>query len=151
MFQSDRVYIFEKNKHGNFDNTYEWCASKVSPQKNILRNIPPETMGTWIPTFRKGESIIIRNVDEIVSYDPTVYETLIPQNIARLIVSPIYRDREVIGFYGIDNPPLDRMDHIAFMLQLLGHFINSMLRRRDLVGNLETLSYHCLLYTSRCV
>ena len=71
-------------------------------------------MGTWIPTFRKGESIIIRNVDEIVSYDPTVYETLIPQNIARLIVSPIYRDREVIGFYGIDNPPLDRMDHIAF-------------------------------------
>ena len=142
MFQSDRVYIFEKNKHGNFDNTYEWCASKVSPQKNILRNIPPETMGTWIPTFQKGESIIIRNVDEIVSYDPTVYETLIPQNIARLIVSPIYRDREVIGFYGIDNPPLDRMDHIAFMLQLLGHFINSMLRRRDLVGKLETLSYH---------
>ena len=91
-----------------------------------------------------GESctLIIRNVDEIVSYDPTVYETLIPQNIARLIVSPIYRDREVIGFYGIDNPPLDRMDHIAFMLQLLGHFINSMLRRRDLVGKLETLSYH---------
>ncbi len=142
MFQSDRVYIFEKNKHGNFDNTYEWCASKVSPQKNILRNIPPETMGTWIPTFQKGESIIIRNVNEIVSYDPTVYETLIPQNIARLIVSPICRDREVIGFYGIDNPPLDRMDHIAFMLQLLGHFINSMLRRRDLVGKLETLSYH---------
>ena len=63
-------YIFEKNKHGKFDNTYEWCASKVSPQKNILRNIPPETMGTWIPTFQKGESIIIRNVNEIVSYDP---------------------------------------------------------------------------------
>ena len=81
-------------------------------------------------------------MNEIVSYDPTVYETLIPQNIARLIVSPICRDREVIGFYGIDNPPLDRMDHIAFMLQLLGHFINSMLRRRDLVGKLETLSYH---------
>ena len=56
-------YIFEKNKHGNFDNTYEWCASKVSPQKNILRNIPPETMGTWIPTFRnllrKGQSMIV--------------------------------------------------------------------------------------------
>ena len=67
--------LFEKNKHGNFDNTYEWCASKVSPsEKILLRNIPPETMGTWIPTFQKGESIIIRNVNEIVSYDPTVYE-----------------------------------------------------------------------------
>lgn len=36
MFQSDRVYIFEKNKHGNFDNTYEWCASKVSPQNRTI-------------------------------------------------------------------------------------------------------------------
>ncbi len=142
MFQSDRVYIFEKNEQGNYDNTFEWCASKVSAQKNILRDIPPETMGTWIPTFQKGENVIIRDVEEIISYDPVVYETLIPQNIKRLIVSPIYRDRDVIGFYGIDNPPLDRMDHIAFMLQLLGHFISSMLRRRDLVGKLAALSYY---------
>ena len=142
MFLSDRVYIFEKNKHGNFDNTYEWCASKVSAQKNILRNIPPEAMGTWLPTFQKGESVIIRDVNDIIAYDPTVYEMLMPQNITQLIVSPIYRDQDVIGFYGIDNPPLDRMDHIAFMLQLLGHFINSMLRRRDLVGKLESLSYY---------
>ncbi len=142
MFQCDRVYIFEKNKQNNYDNTYEWCASQVSAQKNILCNITPETMGTWIPTFQKGESVIIRDVEDIASYDPTVYETLLPQNIKHLIVSPIYRDRDVIGFYGIDNPPLERMDHIAFLLQLLGHFINSMLRRRDLVGKLETLSYY---------
>ena len=141
MFQSDRVYIFEKNRQGNYDNTFEWCDSSVSAQKNFLRNLPPETMGTWIPAFYKGESVIIQNIEEIKTYDPAVYQTLIPQNIKRLIVSPIYRDQEVIGFYGIDNPPLDRMDHIAFMLQLFGHFINSMLRRRDLVGKLESLSY----------
>lgn len=142
MFHSDRVYIFEKNKHDNFDNTFEWCACDVSPQINILRNIPPEALGTWLSTFQKGESVIIRNVDDIMSYDPAVYETLMPQNIKRLITSPISRDQDVIAFYGIDNPPLDRMDHIAFTLQLLGHFINSMLKRRDLVEKLENLSYY---------
>ena len=86
--------------------------------------------------------MIIRNVDDIMSYDPAVYETLMPQNIKRLITSPISRDQDVIAFYGIDNPPLDRMDHIAFTLQPLGHFINSMLRRRDLVEKLENLSYY---------
>ncbi len=48
----------------------------------------------------------------------------------------------MIAFYGIDNPPLDRMDHIAFTLQLFGHFIDSMLRRRNLVEKLENLSYY---------
>ena len=142
MSHSDRVYIFEKNKHGNFDNTFEWCACDISPQINILHNIPPEELGTWLSTFQKGESVIIQNVDDIMSYDPAVYETLMPQNIKRLIASPISRDQDVIAFYGIDNPPLDRIDHIAFILQLLGHFIDSMLRRRDLVKKLENLSYY---------
>ena len=104
MSHSDRVYIFEKNKHGNFDNTFEWCACDISPQINILHNIPPEELGTWLSTFQKGESVIIQNVDDIMSYNPAVYETLMPQNIKRLIASPISRDQDVIAFYGIDNP-----------------------------------------------
>ena len=142
MFHSDRVYIFEKNKHGNFDNTFEWCTCGVSPQINMLHNIPPEALGTWPSTFQKGESVIIRNLDDIMSYDPVVYESLRPQNIKRLVTSPISRNQDIIAFYGIDNPPLDRMDHIAFMLQLFGHFIDSMLRRRNLVEKLENLSYY---------
>ena len=142
MFHSDRVYIFEKNKHGNFDNTFEWCTCGVSPQINMLHNIPPEALGTWPSTFQKGESVIIRNLDDIMSYDPVVYESLMPQNIKRLVTSPISRNQDIIAFYGIDNPPLDRMDYIAFMLQLFGHFIDSMLRRRNLVEKLENLSYY---------
>lgn len=57
MFHSDRVYIFEKNKHGNFDNTFEWCTCGVSPQINMLHNIPPEALGTWPSTFQKVQLI----------------------------------------------------------------------------------------------
>ena len=31
--EADRTYIFEKNKRGGSDNTYEWCAENVIPQK----------------------------------------------------------------------------------------------------------------------
>ena len=50
--------------------------------------------------------------------------------------------RRLIGFYGIDNPPLELMSHISFTLQLFGHFISSILKRRDLVERLENLSFY---------
>lgn len=46
MFQSDRVYIFEKNKHGNFDNTImNGVLLRFPHRKIILRNIPPGNHG----------------------------------------------------------------------------------------------------------
>lgn len=29
----DRVYLFEEMEGGTFNNTYEWCARRISPQK----------------------------------------------------------------------------------------------------------------------
>ena len=36
-FGCERTYIFEENANGNFDNTHEWCADGVIPQKNSLQ------------------------------------------------------------------------------------------------------------------
>lgn len=37
-----RTYIFEKNERGGDDNTYEWVAPGVEPQKDILQDLPAE-------------------------------------------------------------------------------------------------------------
>ena len=37
----ERTYIFEKNKKGGDDNTYEWVAEGVKPEKDNLQNLPP--------------------------------------------------------------------------------------------------------------
>lgn len=37
----DRTYIFERNEEGGDDNTYEWTASGVTPEKDNLQDLPP--------------------------------------------------------------------------------------------------------------
>jgi diguanylate cyclase (GGDEF)-like protein len=48
----------------------------------------------------------------------------------------------MIGFYGVDNPPEDRMDNISTLFSILGHFLVALMRRRDLFKNWKHLSFY---------
>ena len=69
------------------------------------------------------------------------YENLKRQDIYSLVVVPLYDDGVVIGFYGVDNPPGKSLDYTSNMLQIMGHFIVSSLKRRNLMRQLEKMSY----------
>ena len=64
------------------------------------------------------------------------------QDIHSLVVVPLYIDGKIIGFYGVDNPPGRYLDYAQNMLQIMGHFITGSLKRRNLVKQLQDLSYH---------
>lgn len=138
---SDRVYIFEETDHNTVKNTYEWCASDVDPQKDNLQDVPLEVVSMWYKRFEKGESVIIKNVENIREEDPAVYEYLTPQNIRSLVVSPLVNEGRIIGFYGVDNPPEKFLEHIMTMLKILGHFLVALFHRRNHVRRLEELCF----------
>lgn len=46
------------------------------------------------------------------------------------------------AFFGVDNPDPDMMGLIASLLKMIGYFVISLLRRRDLLKHLNTLSFH---------
>lgn len=140
--KSDRVYVFERTPENTFNNTYEWCADFVSPEKDHLQNVPFETVSLWYNAFRSNQNIVIKDIEDIRSTDPLVYEALFPQNIRSLVVSPLIWNNEIIGFYGVDNPPVEFLNHVSTMSQILGQFIVSTLRRRDLLRKLQLLSYY---------
>ena len=140
-FESERAYIFEELENGICRNTYEWCAGGVASQKEKLQNVPVEVVSLWYNRFLNGKSVIISNVEKIREKDPDVYEYLKPQNIKSLVVSPLISEKEIIGFYGVDNPPEKFLSHITHMLQILGYFLVSVLRRRNLVRRLEEMCY----------
>lgn len=140
--KSERVYIFEKGKNDTFDNTYEWCAGGVIPQKENLQAIPYEATAIWHESFYKNQNVIIKDLELIKDTDPAAYEYLAPQEIHSLVVSPLVDNGEIIGFYGVDNPPGQFLDHISTMFWIMGHFIVSLLKRRNLVRRLEYLSYY---------
>ena len=140
--QSERVYIFEENTDGCFDNTYEWCAGGVIPQKDNLQQVPYDAVNLWFKTFRQNQNVLIKDVELTKESDPLAYEYLKPQGITSLVVSPLVTNKKIIGFYGVDNPPANFLGHISTMFQVVGHFMVSLLKRRELVKRLENLSYY---------
>jgi len=139
-----RTYIFERNESGGDDNTYEWVADGVEPEKENLQNVPPEVCAVWYRNFTIGRYIIIKNLEEIRENDPLMYATLKRQKIHSLVVVPLYNNKEIIGFYGVDNPPEKSLEYATNMLQTAAYFIVSSLKRRNLVRELQKRSYNVL-------
>ena len=139
---AERTYIFEKNESGGDDNTYEWVVKGVTPSIDDLQNLPPEVCADWYKAFNEDRNVIIKDIESIRESDPVKYDILKMQNILSLVVIPIYNNTEVIGFYGVDNPKEVSFEYIQNMLQIVGHFISSCLKRRKLVKQLEEMSYH---------
>lgn len=138
---AERTYIFERNAAGGDDNSYEWVANGVTPEKDNLQDLPPEICANWYQNFSENKNIVIKDLEDIREEDPLQYENLKRQNIHSLVVTPLYNDKKIIGFYGVDNPPVGFFDFASEMLQIMGHFIASSLKRRDLVKKLQHMSY----------
>lgn len=142
QLKSGRTYVFEGTSNNTVNNTYEWCAEGVEPQKNNLQGVPLEVVSLWYERFHNNENVIIPDVEAIKDSDPLAYEYLKPQDINALVVSPIFNDTEVVGFFGVDNPPKDLLNHISTLFSILGHFIMSLIKRRNLIVRLENLSFY---------
>lgn len=137
----ERTYIFERNALGGDDNTYEWVAAGITPEKDNLQNLPAEVCANWYRNFSENKNIVIEDLEDIRESDPLQYENLKRQNIHAIAVVPLYLDGKVLGFYGIDNPPKHRLDYASNMFQIMGHFIVSTLKRRNLVKQLQDMSF----------
>ena len=142
--KGDRTYIFEQNESGGDDNTYEWVADGVQPEKENLQNVPAEVCASWYRNFRIGRHIVIESLEDIRETDPLQYENLKQQNIHSLVVVPLYNGKKIIGFYGVDNPPVKSLEYASNMLQTAAYFIVSSLKRRNLFRELQKRSYNVL-------
>ncbi len=133
----ERTYIFEQNESGCDDNTYEWVADGVEPEKDNLQNVPPEVCAAWYQNFSVGGHIVIEDLEDIRETDPLQYENLKNQNIHSLVVVPLYNGEKIIGFYGVDNPPVKLLEYASNMLQTAAYFIVSSLKQRNLFRELQ--------------
>ncbi len=140
----ERIYIFEQNESGGDDNTYEWVADGVEPEKDSLQNVPPEVCASWYQNFSVGRHIVIKDLEEIRESVPIQYEILKRQDIHSLVVVPLYDGEKLIGFYGVDNPPVKLLEYASNMLQIAAYFIVSSLKRRNLLRELQNRSYNVL-------
>lgn len=137
----ERAYIFEKSLSGGDNNTYEWTAAGVTPEIDNLQDLPPEVCENWYRSFSENKNIVFDDIEKMRESDPLQYENLKRQGIRSIVVVPLYANNTVIGFYGVDNPPKHDLDYTLNMLQIVGYFISSALKRRDMVSELREMSY----------
>ncbi len=142
VLNGERTYIFEKNESGGSDNTYEWVSDGVRSEKDNQHNQPHEVYANWYRGFSGNKHIVISDLEDIREKDPLQYTNLKQKNVRSLVAVPLYDEGDIIGFYGVDNPSDMSLSYISNMLQIMGHFIVSSLKRRNLVRQLQDMSYH---------
>ena len=142
ILKADRVYIFEKNARGNDDNTYEWAREGVPEEKENLQDVPAEVCANWYQDFSEGKITIIKDLEEVKNQNQLLYEVLKEQNVSSIVTVPLFEEGVPIGFYGVDNPPVNMLDYTANMLQMMGYFVLALLRQRNLQKELLHLSYN---------
>ncbi len=141
-FNGGRAYIFEETSANVLTNTYEWCANTVSVQQGNLIDVDKAELEDWYKQFRQNKSVIIKNVEDIKYTSPDVYNILKPQDITTLVVCPLVYRKKIIGFYGLDDPPVDILDNVMVMLNVMANFIVSIMNSRDLFHRIVNISYY---------
>lgn len=140
--ESERAYIFEEIRAGRICNTYEWCAPGVPPEKANFQYATWDTVAQWLPVFEREQCVVVEDVEELKDINPQEYNWLKAQGTRSMVACPLFYKEKLIGYYGVDNPPRERVRHISTMLQVMGHFIVTVMKRRDMVRHLRYMSYH---------
>ncbi|MCR5357124.1 MAG: sensor domain-containing diguanylate cyclase [Lachnospiraceae bacterium] len=139
---ADRAYIFEDKNVGTFDNTYEYCASGVTPEIDNLKGLKYEgVIDVWYEEYKKGGHVLIYDLEKYRSVSENMYKVLKPQGIHTLVTGPLILEGEYIGFFGVDNPPVAMMEEISEIIRLLMFFLSELVAHRDYHRRLMEYSY----------
>lgn len=150
FYRADRAYLFELQDNGLYwDNTYEWCDRGITPQIDVLQEVPMSITDRWERIFRKGDCVIIEDLDTLRDTDPEEWEILAPQGVKNLIAAPVWRNQQFVGFIGVDNPKAHVRD--CGQIQTISCFLADRLVKdatENRLNELLNLHYEDILKTT---
>lgn len=136
-FQADRSYLFEIRRKTFLVNTYEAVKPGIVPQLDNLQEVPVEVIAHWMEHFRQENVYYMDDLEQEKNF--ASYEMLREQNVWRLLAVPLCREKQIIGFLGLDNPRRHKQD--STLLSSIQFFITNSLEQRDQQLYLQNLSY----------
>ncbi len=142
FLSAGRTYIMVLEEDGYLHRQFEWCADGVESGMHTSQVTPHVVVERWLPHFQKDECMVIGDVARLQEESPEEFELLRRQNVSRLVAAPLEMDGKLVGFLGVDNPPLDRLEHIAPLFQTLCYFIILAWQRSESEQELSMLSYY---------
>jgi PAS domain S-box-containing protein len=136
--KADRAYIFLVHDDlKEIENVYEWTAAGIEPQIQHLKNLPINEENLTIESLRKGEILVVPDVDLMPENFEIEREIYQQQGIKSFVLIPIFSENKLIGFFGLDAVHEKRAWHEKdeYVLRQLGDvyagsFINRAIKKR---------------------
>lgn len=101
---ADRAYLFLFREGGTIiDNTHEWCAEGVVPQRDYLQNVPCEPYRWWLRKMRCHEVIHVPNVSGMPDEAAAERALVESQDIKSFVLVPVFVGGGLGGMIGLDN------------------------------------------------
>lgn len=98
----DRSYLFAADERRQVaSNTHEWCAPGIRSVKAELQEVPYSLAPEIIRKLRRGEPCLVPDVDAL---EPgPVRDLWAREGIKSLLMMPLRREGEFLGFIGFDS------------------------------------------------
>lgn len=137
-----RTYIFEHHPGQILHNSYEWCRQGIKQRISQQEKIHMDAYKpVWGPLLRNREGIIIRDIETYRQVSEIVYKYLKADEIASLIIMPIFLEGKYIGLVGVDNPAKELMDAAVNVMKLTSRLSATLIGHREQMQKVLEDSY----------
>ncbi len=144
LYEGERGYIFQFDYEKEiFANTYEWCRKGIHPEIGNLQNLPLSGAEGWIHLFREEKCVNIQDLERDVPHDSYEYRLLAPQGVNSLVAVPLLKEKQIVGFIGVDNPKNDPGD--LSLMRTIAQFVSNDMEKRKILEELEKSSSYDML------
>lgn len=138
-YQADRAYIIEYNLTLNtLSNTYEWCATGVHSEMELLQNVELSVVDEWNRRFEETGEFYISALHQQLDKNSRDYQLLEMQGITSLMAAPLTRNGRIIGFLGVDNPKAQILS--TELLRATVDFLTVELEKRRMIQLMDQMS-----------
>lgn len=129
-FDVSRAYVFENSDDGRYsDNTYEWCNTGITPQKEYLQHYPYEGLGGYKDLFKENALFYCRDIHSLKPEQTALFEK---QGVFSTLQCAILDRGDFTGFVGFDECTGIRMwtkEEIG-MLSMISQLLTVFLQKK---------------------
>ncbi|NLG03710.1 MAG: EAL domain-containing protein, partial [Clostridia bacterium] len=135
-FVADRAYLVELDFQKKVSNrTYEVCAKGITTEQSEHQEFPFDESSFWYDSLTNGKIICLEEIGQMDEEYSELIEIFLKRDIHAIIMSPIIRSTELLGFVGIDNPTksLGHLERLMAVGDYLGIMLDMKVRRADAI------------------
>ncbi len=130
----DRSYVFlYSDGEEKMDNSHEWCAEGIQPQKENLKGVPVHHFPWGMEKLRQFETIHIPRVSELSDCANAERELLQSQDIQSLVIVPMIYGGSTVGLLGFDSVRRETAwtsEDITMLKMVAEIFVNALEHKR---------------------